>query len=215
MRTLAIIQADTVTSLISWDTDNDAATAAFVARAFGPAALYVDVTGIPEVCVGAACHAGQIVQQAAPTLNEARAVKLAAVLAGANRLKAALSARYSQLEENTWPEQEAGARSITGTATACQNPAALLILDNPAALATAVELVNGLAAADGTEPKAFAARIVANADAARQAGTLSLLEQRSMESAVRNAATAQEIAAVPVRYSVLAQLARSTNKVQS
>lgn len=138
-----------------------------------------------------------------PSLAEARSAKLAEIVAAANAVKAALSSRYSALEESTWPEQEAGARAILDDAENVKDKTARLILLDAAGRDAAVALVARLAAADGAERETFAARITANADAAHAAGVAALLEQRSMEAEVRNAKSVEEVRAVEVGFSVV------------
>ncbi|CAK7067997.1 MAG: hypothetical protein DELT_01737 [Desulfovibrio sp.] len=141
-----------------------------------------------------------------PTLEEARAAKLAAIIAGADAVKAALSARFSVLEESTWPEQEAGARQIVNDAAGVKDATARLILLDPESTAAAVDLVTHLAAVDGTALQDFAARILVNADTAYTAGIATLIEQRALEKAVNAATSAEDVAAVAVTYSVAEHL---------
>lgn len=139
-------------------------------------------------------------------IEHARKAKLAEIVARANAVKAALSASYSVLEESTWAQQEAGARSILNDAASVKDDTAALILTNAARTAAAVALVNELAEKDGSAPEGFAARIAANADASHQAGILTLLEQRGYESAAKKAGTVEEMEAIEVVYSVAALL---------
>ena len=150
-----------------------------------------------------AAHPAPAPEIPALTVTEARELKLAEIIAGANAVKSALSARFSGLEQATWPEQEAGARAILGGAGEVKDPTARLLLADADATAAAVALVESLAVADKVEPAKFAARIIINADAAHAAGIASLLEQRGMERAANAARTVKTILAVPVKYSVL------------
>ncbi len=140
------------------------------------------------------------------TLAQVKDMKGAEIIAGANTVKAALSARFSELEEKSWPEQEAGARSLLGNEADVKDPLARGILADATATARAVARVRGLAEADNTAPETFAARIVSNAEAADAAGWGSLLEQRAMERAVNAAKTVKAVLAVEVKYSVLEHL---------
>lgn len=159
-----------------------------------PARKMTDIGPLPEGAVSAPPE---------QPLEEARAAKLAAIVAGANAVKASLSARFSLLEEATWPEQEAGARTILGDAGNVKDKTARLILLDAASTAAAVELVARLAAIDGDSPPAFAARIAANADMAHLAGITTLLEQRALEAAAHAAKTREELRAVTAAYSLL------------
>lgn len=137
------------------------------------------------------------------TLEEARAVALQAIVAGANKAKAALAARFSDIEERTWPRQEAGARVILGTESEVKDVTARLILANEESKELAVQFVKQLADADGTSAAVFAAKIAANADQADDLGTLTLLEQRGLESRANMAASVAELRGLNIRYSVL------------
>lgn len=137
-----------------------------------------------------------------PTTEDVRAAKLAEIVAGANDVKSALSASYSVLEEETWPQQEAGARSILSDESNVKDDTAALILALPTLTTAAVALVQELAARDGSPAESFAARIVANAETVYQAGITTLLEQRGYESAAKAAQTVEDIQAVSVVYTV-------------
>ena len=137
------------------------------------------------------------------TLAEARAIKKAEIVAGANAVKAALSAQFSELEEKNWPQQEAGARYMLGRPETIKDPLAALFLADAESLAKAVAWVEELAAADRVAPLEFAARIAANADAADAAGRQAMLEQRALERAVNAARTVKGVLGIEVRSSVL------------
>ena len=157
----------------------------------------------------AAAHPEQVKEEhvPVPTVDELRARKMAEILIRANYAKSMLSGNFSQVEESTWPEQEAGARTILGTEGAAKNATARLILLDDAAKESAVSLVQALAAIDGALPEAFAERIVANADTAHDLGILTLTEQRGYEARLKAAATADDIQAIEVRYTVLSRSA--------
>ena len=140
-----------------------------------------------------------------PTLETAKTAKLAEIVATANMVKAALSSRFSALEESTWPEQEAGACSILTKEDEVSSILARLILQDATATDKAVQVVQGLAAQDKTTPELFAARILANAKLAHDAGLLSLMEQRAMEQATNAATTVAEVEAVEVVFTVIKQ----------
>ena len=144
-----------------------------------------------------------------PTMDELRTRKMAEILVRADKAKSMLSGNFSQVEEGTWPEQEAGARTILGSEGAIKNATARLILLDDAAKDAAVSLVETLAAIDGATPEAFAERIAANADAAHALGILTLTEQRGYEARLKAAATADDIRAIEVVYTVLQQAARN------
>ena len=139
-------------------------------------------------------------------LDNARTAKFAAIVAGANAVKSALSSRFSVIEEDTWPEQEAGARSILGDTSGVKDRTARLIVKDADSMAAAVALVESLATADGVDRKSFAERIVQNAEIAHGAGIQTLLEQRIMEAALKVAEDVAAVEAITVRYSVLEQL---------
>ena len=142
-----------------------------------------------------------------PTLAEAKAQKLAEIIAGANRVKATLSAQFSVLEESTWPEQEAGACAILNRHDEVNNVLARLILQDSIATQRAMAVVQGLATQDQTTPEAFAARIMANAKTASDTGLLSLMEQRGFEQATNAATTVKAVDAIKVEFTVLKQVA--------
>jgi hypothetical protein len=137
-----------------------------------------------------------------PTLEEARAAKSAEIVSGADAAKGKLSAKYSQIEESTWPEQEAGARAILDDRANVRDITARLILADTAATADAQALVERLAEIDGATPADFARRITDNADKAQQLGMLTLSEQRGFEAALRAARCVEDVAGIAVVYTV-------------
>lgn len=139
------------------------------------------------------------------TFAEAKEAKRREIIDKANSAKRVLAQRYSFIEENAWPRQEAGARAIMGDEANVKDDTARLILENPQALANAVALVKTLASIDDVVPEAFSSRIIANADEAHELGTLTLLEQRGYESRLNKARDVGEAEAISVVYSVLQQ----------
>lgn len=119
-----------------------------------------------------------------PTLEEARAAKLAEIIAGANAMSVVIKAKYSQPEIDSWQQQEAEAR-------------ALLADDSATA-----PLVRDLAANAGVTPLEFAQRIVNNADAAAAATKAIILQQQAMEKAVNTAQNVEDVLGITVNYSL-------------
>lgn len=120
----------------------------------------------------------------APTLEEIRAAKLAEIIAGANTASAAIKARYSQPEIDSWQQQETEAMAL---------------LADPEA---AAPLVRKLAANVKTDALEFAQRIVNNAQAAATATEAIILQQQAMENTVNLAQNTEEIMAVAVAYNL-------------
>ncbi len=122
-----------------------------------------------------------------PTLAEASAAKLAEILADANAMSAAIKAKYSQPEIDSWQLQEAEARALLGDVNAASTSAALVM---------------DLAANDGVSPLEFAKRIVANAESAAAAAKSIILQQQAMEKLVKAAQSVEAVQAVSVNYTV-------------
>ena len=97
-------------------------------------------------------------------------------------MKEFLSSRFSTIEEQTWPQQEAALASSYGSETDCKDETARGILKDENARARAVYLVEKLAEADGTDKESFALRIIDNAETPYLAGMKILLEQRALEA---------------------------------
>ena len=117
-----------------------------------------------------------------PGLEEARAAKLLEIIAGANAMSAAIKAKYSQPEIDSWQQQEAEARALLADA------------DAPG------QLVRKLAANAGVTPLEFAGRIIGNAEAAAAATEAIILQQQAMEKAVKEAGSVEAVLAVTVDY---------------
>lgn len=118
------------------------------------------------------------------TLDEAKAEKLAEILAGANAMSATIKARYSQPEIDSWQQQEAEARA--------------LLVDESAA----APLVRKLAANTGVSPLSFAQRIINNADNAAMATEAIILQQQAMEKIVNEAESVENVQAMSVTYTL-------------
>ena len=131
-----------------------------------------------------------------PTLAEAQAAKLAEIIACSNKAAAWLKSQFSEAEAESWPQQEAGARMILGGEADVRDDTAASILKDEARTVVAVGLVHTLASIDGVTDAAFAARIVANADAAYSAKILTLTEQRSHERLLKDAVASGAVGAV-------------------
>ena len=118
------------------------------------------------------------------SLEEARAAKLAEIISGSNKMSLVIKGKYSQLEIDSWQQQEAEARALLGDAT------------------TAAPLVRNLAANDGVSPLEFAKRIVANAGSAAAVGMSIILQQQSMEKRLKAADSFEAVQAIEVNYTV-------------
>lgn len=141
---------------------------------------------------------------------EVYAAKYEEIINGANAVKAALSRKYSDIEEQTWPQQEAGARAILqeneGLETQCKDETARAILKDEEGRKVAKGLVERLAEAGNTTPKEFAQRIINNADTAYNAGIQTLLEQQAYETAlkaVEMSGDVGQVEAIAVEYSMV------------
>ncbi len=130
------------------------------------------------------------------SIEQAKAARLAEIIAGSNKAAAWLKSFYSEAEAESWPQQEAGARAIVGCEGDVKDDTAAGILKDDQRRAVAVGLVQALASIDGVTAADFAARIVANADAAYNAKILTLTEQRSWEKALKDAVATGDVAAV-------------------
>ena len=164
-------------------------------------ALHIEVTAYAEE------HPEQVEPEKVReiTVDEARRNKAEEILCLADMAKNRLSSSFSKVEESTWPEQEAGARSILGAEKDTKNVMARLILADAAALAAAVSLVETLARIDGVTTETFAERIATNADMAHHLGLWTLSEQRGYETQLKEAKTVAQIQAITVAYTVLAK----------
>ena len=131
-----------------------------------------------------------------PTLDEAHTSKLAEIIAGSNRAAAYLKSFYSEAEESSWPQQEAGARSILKQDANVKDDTAASILRDPVRTEAAVNLVKTLAQIDEVSAESFSSRIVDNAEKAYGAKILTLTEQRGFEHALKDAAATGQVEAV-------------------
>lgn len=151
---------------------------------------------------------GALLERPAKAFDVAYMEKLQEIVGGANSVKSALSRKYSDFEEQTWPQQEAGARTILGLEAHCKDETARAILKDEEGRKAATSLVKRLAEAGNTTPEEFAKRIFDNADQAYDAGIQTLLEQQAYETALKAVQMSGDVAkveAIIVEYSVLKQ----------
>lgn len=162
-----------------------------------PARMMKEVGPLPE---------GALLERPAKAFDVAYADKMQEIINGADAVKATLSRKYSTLEEQTWPQQEAGARAILGLEADCKDETARAILKDAEGRTMAISLVEKLAEAGNTTREEFAQRIVTNADKAYSAGIQTLLEQQGYETALKAvlaSRSVEAIEAIVVEYSVL------------
>lgn len=117
-----------------------------------------------------------------PTLAEAKAAKLAQIVAGADAALNAVAADYSQGEKLSWPKQEAEAKALLANAEA---PAPLL---------------RGIAARRGIVLTTLRDEVLANVAQYEQVTGYVLGSQQRMSDLVNAATTLEEVDAIVVSY---------------
>lgn len=116
------------------------------------------------------------------TFDEARAAKMAEIIAGADALLNALAADYSAGEKLSWPKQEAEALALMADADA---PAPLL---------------RGIAAVRGIALESLRDKVLANVAQYEQATAFVLGTQQRFADLLNAAETLAEVVAIEVRY---------------
>lgn len=119
-----------------------------------------------------------------PTLEQAKAAKLAEIIAGADALLNDLASGYSAGEKLSWPKQEAEALALAADAEA---PAPLL---------------RGIAAVRGITVTALRDKVLASVAQYELVTAVVLGTQQRYEDMLKAAATVDEARAIAVNYSV-------------
>lgn len=136
----------------------------------------------------------------APTPRDSRDLKQEEIIVKADKAKDLLSARYSRTEEQTWPEQEAGARAITGLINEGQSSRAWFILQDEEQTRKAKGFVADLAKLAGVSPEQYAERILSNANSYAEKSKQILYQEIALKAQLNAADTIEKIEAINVFY---------------
>lgn len=120
-----------------------------------------------------------------PTLEEAKAAKLAEIMVGSNAMEAVIKSRYSKLEIDSWGVQQTQAETVLSGGTLPEG--ALLV-----ALANA----NGVSVSD------FATRVLANVAQAETVTKAVVSQQQAYELMLKSCITVEEVQAITVNYTL-------------
>lgn len=115
----------------------------------------------------------------------AKADKLAEIMAGSNSMESVVKARYSKLEIDSWGVQRAQAETVSSGG----------VLAEDALLAV-------LAAANNVSVTDFAARVLANVAFAEAVTKEIVSQQQAYELRLKNAQTIDDVAAIVVAYTL-------------
>lgn len=134
------------------------------------------------------------------SFEEYKEQKLQDIRLRADQVCEKLKAKYSSIEEQTWPEQEAGARAITGLVNGGQSSRAWFILQDEEQTNKAKTFVADLAKLAGVSPQQYAERILKNASNYTEKSKQILYQEIALKAQLNAADTIEKIEAINVFY---------------
>lgn len=135
-----------------------------------------------------------------PKPQEPKEAKENEIISKANQARTKLIRQYSSIEEQTWPEQEAGARAITGLVNGGQSSRAWFILQDEEQTNKAKTFVADLAKLAGVSPQQYAERILKNASNYTEKSKQILYQEIALKAQLNAADTIEKIEAINVFY---------------